>query len=53
MLVTVPSNMVASFSGMHKMDYLNFEEDELRRKGYLTPEGDLEPGKAPSTGGDR
>ena len=45
MLVTVPSSIVASFSGMRKMDYLNFEEDELRRRGYLTSEGDLEPGR--------
>ncbi|OPY51932.1 MAG: LemA family protein [Methanosaeta sp. PtaU1.Bin060] len=45
MRVTVPSNMVASFSGMHKMDYLNFEEDELKRRGYLTTEGELEPGR--------
>lgn len=45
MRVTVPSNMVASFSGMHKMDYLNFEEDELKRRGYLTSEGELEPGR--------
>lgn len=45
MLVTVPSNMVSSHTGMHKMDYLNFEEDELRRRGYLTSEGELEPGR--------
>jgi LemA protein len=45
MLVTVPSNMVASYTGMRKMDYLNFEEDELRRRGYLTSEGELEPGR--------
>lgn len=45
MRVTVPSNMIASFSGMHKMDYLNFEEDELKRRGYLTTEGELEPGR--------
>lgn len=45
MLVTIPSNMVSSFTGMHKMDYLNFEEDELRRRGYLTSEGELEPGR--------
>lgn len=45
MLVTVPSNMVSSYTGMHKMDYLNFEEDELRRRGYLTSEGELEPGR--------
>jgi LemA protein len=44
MLVTVPSNMVASRTGMRKLDYLNFEEDELKRRGYLTSEGDLEPG---------
>ncbi len=45
MLVTVPSNMVASYTGMRKMDYLNFEEDELKRRGYLTSEGELEPGR--------
>jgi len=45
LLVTVPSNMVASYTGMRKMDYLNFEEDELKRRGYLTSEGDLEPGR--------
>lgn len=45
LLVTVPSNMVASFTSMRKMDYLNFEEDELRRRGYLTSEGELEPGR--------
>lgn len=45
MLVTVPSNMVASFTSMRKMDYLSFEEDELKRRGYLTSEGELEPGR--------
>ena len=45
MLVTVPSNMVASRTGMQKMDYLNFEEDELKRRGYLTSESELEPGR--------
>jgi LemA protein len=45
LLVTVPSNMVASRTGMRKLDYLNFEEDELKRRGYLTSEGDLEPGR--------
>jgi len=45
LLVTVPSNMVASYTGMRKMDYLNFEEDELKKRGYLTSEGDLEPGR--------
>jgi hypothetical protein len=27
---------------MHKQEYLNFEEDELREKGYLTSE-EIEP----------
>ena len=45
MLVTVPSNMVASRTCMQKMDYLNFEEDELKRRGNLTSEGELEPGR--------
>jgi LemA protein len=45
LLVTVPSNMVASRTGMQKLDYLNFEEDDLKRRGYLTSEGDLEPGR--------
>ena len=45
MLVTVPSSIVGSVSRMHEMDYLNFEEDELKRRGYLTTEGELEPGR--------
>jgi len=44
MLVTLPSSFIASSSGMHKLDYLNFEEDELRRKGYYTGE-EIEPGR--------
>ncbi|NYT02757.1 MAG: LemA family protein [Methanosarcinales archaeon] len=42
LLDTFPSGMVASTSGLGKLDYLNFEEDELRRSGYLTTE-ELEP----------
>jgi len=42
MLVTLPSSFIASSSGMQKLDYLNFEEDELRRKGYYTGE-EIEP----------
>jgi LemA protein len=44
MLVTLPSSFIASSSGMHKLDYLNFEEDELRRQGYYTGE-EIEPRK--------
>ena len=36
MLDTIPSKYVASSVGLRKMDYLNFEEDELRRQGYLS-----------------
>lgn len=42
MLDTVPSRFVASSIGMRKLDYLNFEEDELRRRGYTISE-DFEP----------
>ncbi len=38
MLDTVPTSYVASSAGLRKRDYLNFEEDELRRQGYLTYE---------------
>jgi LemA protein len=38
MLDSIPSKYVASSVGLRKMDYLNFEEDELRRLGYLTTE---------------
>ncbi|KQC16094.1 MAG: protein LemA [Methanosaeta sp. SDB] len=37
-LDTIPSKYVASSARLRKMDYLNFEEDELRRLGYLTTE---------------
>lgn len=42
MLDTVPSRFVATSAGMRKLDYLNFEEDELRRRGYAISE-DFEP----------
>jgi len=38
MLDSIPSRYIASSAGFRKMDYLNFEEDELRRLGYLTTE---------------
>jgi LemA protein len=43
MLDTFPSRFIASSARMSKMEYLNFEEDELRRMGYLTSEETLEP----------
>jgi LemA protein len=43
MLDSFPSSFIASSARMRKMDYLNFEEDELRRMGYLTSEDTLEP----------
>jgi LemA protein len=43
MLDTLPSSFIASSAGMHKKEYLNFEEDELRRAGYLTSDEGLEP----------
>jgi LemA protein len=42
MLDTVPSRFVASSAGMKKLEYLSFEEDELRRRGYLISD-DYEP----------
>ncbi|MFB3765734.1 MAG: LemA family protein [Methanotrichaceae archaeon] len=42
MLDTLPSRFVASSAGMRKLEYLNFEEDELRRRGYAISE-DFEP----------
>lgn len=42
MLDTVPSRFIASFAGMRRLEYLNFEEDELRRRGYAISE-DYEP----------
>lgn len=35
-LDTFPSSIIASSAGMRKMEYLSFEEDELRRRGYLS-----------------
>ena len=42
MLDTLPSSFIGSSAGLHKQEYLNFEEDELRQKGYLTTE-EIEP----------
>lgn len=42
MLDTLPSSFIGTYAGMHKQEYLNFEEDELRRKGYMTSE-EIEP----------
>lgn len=42
-LDTIPSSFIASSRGWRKLDYLNFEEDELRHRGYLTSEEELEP----------
>jgi len=50
LLDTFPSGLVASSSGMRKLAYLNFEEDELRRSGYLDTE-ELEP-RRPEAGWD-
>jgi LemA protein len=42
-LDTFPSSLVATVSGMAKLEYLSFEEDELIRKGYLSPDFSSEP----------
>ncbi len=42
MLDTLPSSFIGTYARMHKQEYLNFEEDELRQKGYLTSE-EIEP----------
>jgi LemA protein len=42
MLDTLPSSFIGSSARLHKQEYLNFEEDELRQKGYLTTE-EIEP----------
>lgn len=44
MLDTLPSSFVASSAGMKDLEYLSFEEEELRRLGYLKSEG-LEPAR--------
>jgi len=38
-----PSSLVATAAGMSKLDYLDFEEDQLIRKGYLSPDFSSEP----------
>lgn len=43
-LDTFPSSIIASSADMKKMEYLSFEEDELRRRGYLSTD-DIEPGR--------
>jgi LemA protein len=43
-LDTFPSSIIASSAGMRKMEYLSFEEDELRRRGYLSTDN-IEPGR--------
>jgi LemA protein len=48
MIDTLPSSFVASSAKMTKKEYLSFEEDELRRAGYLTSE-EIEPHR-PETG---
>jgi len=48
MIDTLPSSFIASSVRLHKQDYLSFEEDELRRGGYLTSE-EIEP-RRPETG---
>jgi len=42
MIDTLPSSFIASSAGLHKQEYLSFEEDELRHAGYLTSE-EIEP----------
>lgn len=42
MVDTLPSSFIASSAGVHKQEYLSFEEDELRDAGYLTS-GEIEP----------
>jgi LemA protein len=42
MIDTFPSSLIASRAGLQKYDYLSFEEDELRRAGYLSDE-EIEP----------
>jgi LemA protein len=48
MIDTLPSSFIASSARLHKQDYISFEEDELRRGGYLTSE-EIEP-RRPETG---
>lgn len=48
MIDTLPSSFIASRARLTKQEYLSFEEDELRRGGYLTSE-EIEP-RRPETG---
>ncbi|MDD4161667.1 MAG: LemA family protein [Methanothrix sp.] len=48
MIDTLPSSFIASSARLSKQEYLSFEEDELRRAGYLTSE-EIEP-RRPETG---
>ncbi|NPV63277.1 MAG: LemA family protein [Methanotrichaceae archaeon] len=42
-LDTFPSSLVASVGKMAKLEYLSFEEDDLIKKGYLSPDFSSEP----------
>jgi LemA protein len=42
MIDTLPSSFIASSAKIKKQEYLSFEEDELRRAGYLASE-EIEP----------
>jgi len=44
MIDTLPSSLIASRAGFQKDEYLSFEEDELRRAGYLQDE-EIEPSR--------
>ena len=48
MIDTLPSSLIASSARLTKQEYLSFEEDELRRAGYLTS-AEIEP-RRPETG---
>ena len=48
MIDTLPSSFIASFARLSKQEYLSFEEDELRRAGYLSSD-EIEPHR-PETG---
>lgn len=42
MIDTLPSSFIASSARLSKQEYLSFEEDELRRAGYLSSD-EIEP----------
>ncbi|MCX6673318.1 MAG: LemA family protein [Methanothrix sp.] len=48
MIDTLPSSFIASRARLTKQEYLSFEEDELRRSGYLGSD-EIEP-RRPETG---